>query len=116
VVDASYDNIFLHKIPKEALELFEHLCENSHFHATSNILNCVDNWKGGIYEVSHSIDISSKVDTLTKKFDQLLCMNKVLNAPSMQDVYSICADPMHAYVDYLCIRKSDYVIEQETTA
>ena len=50
--------------------------------------------KGEIYEVSHSIDLSSKVDASAKKFDQLLHMNKVSNAPNMQDVYSICASPM----------------------
>jgi len=39
-------------------------------------------------------------------------MNKVSNAPNMQDVCSICASPMHASVDCLCIDKSDYVTEQ----
>jgi len=39
--------------------------------------------KGGIYEVSHSIDVSSKVDTLSKKFVQLLCMNEMANSSSM---------------------------------
>ena len=67
--------------------------------------------KRGIYEVSNSIDLSSKVDALTKKFDQLLFMNKVCNAPSMQDVFSICASPMHAFVDCPCAGKSDYVTE-----
>ena len=70
----------------------------------------------GVYEVSHSIGFSSKVDTLAKKFDQLLCMNKVSNTPSMQDVYSICASPMHASVDCPCISKSDCVPEQVNAA
>ena len=46
------------------------------------------------------------------KFDQLLCMNKVSNSPSMQDVYSLCASPMHASVDCPCIGKFDCVTEQ----
>ena len=61
--------------------------------------------KGGIYKVSHLIDLSSKVDTLTKKFDQLLCMHEVSNAPSMQDMCLIYASPMHAYIDFQCIGK-----------
>jgi len=59
--------------------------------------------KGGIYEVSHSVDLSSNVDALSKKFDQFLCMNKVSNAPSTQDVSSICASHMHALT--VCLNK-----------
>ena len=68
--------------------------------------------KGGIYEVSHSIDLSSKVNALVKKFDQFLCMNKVSNAPSMHDVRSLCASPIHASVDCPCIGQSNRMIEQ----
>ena len=68
--------------------------------------------KGGIYEVLHSIDLSSKIDALARKFDQLLCMNKVSNAPSIQDVCLIYASPVHASVDCPCIVNSDFVTEQ----
>jgi len=113
MVDASCGSSFLHKTPEKAWELFEHLSENSHLHTTSSHsdLSRQLGSKGGIYEVSHSVDISSKVDALVKKFDQLLCMNKVSNAPSMKDVHSICASPMHASVDCPCISKSDCVPE-----
>ena len=85
MVDAYYGDSFLYKTPKEAWELFEHLSENSHLHATSSHSNLPRQLgsKGGIYEVSHLVDLSSKVDALPKKFDQLLCINKVSNAPSM---------------------------------
>jgi len=43
-------------------------------------------------------------------------VNKVSNAPSMQDVCSICASPMRASVDYPCISKSDCVPEQVNAA
>ena len=78
----------MYKTPEEAWELFEHLSENSHLHATSSHSNLPRQLqsKGRIYKVSHSTDLSSKVDALAKKFDQLLCMNKVSNAPNMQDV------------------------------
>ena len=102
------------KTLEEAWELFEHLSENSHLHATSSHSDLPRQLrsKGGIYEVSHSIDLYSKVDALVKKFDQLLCMNKVPNVSSMQDMCSICASPMHAFVDCPCIRKPDYVTKQ----
>ena len=38
MVDASYGGSFLFKTPEGAWELFEHLSENSHLHATS--LHC----------------------------------------------------------------------------
>lgn len=50
-----------------------------------------------------------------KKIDQLLCLNKVTNAPSMQHVHSICTSLMHAFVDYHCVRKFDYATEQVTS-
>ena len=118
MVDASCGGSFLYKTPEEAWELFEHLSENSHLHATSSHSDLPRQLgsKGGIYEVSHSIDLSSKVDALAKKFDQLLCMNKVSNAPNMQDVCSICASPMHASAECPCIGKSDCMTEQVNAA
>ena len=67
--------------------------------------------KGGVYEVSHLIDLSSKVTALSKKFDQLLYMNKVSNILSMQNVCSICTSPLHTSIDCSCVGKSDYVTE-----
>jgi len=67
--------------------------------------------KGGIYEGSHLVEPSSKVDALNQTFDQLLCMSKVPNVPSMHDVCSICASPMHVSIDCPCISKSDCVTE-----
>ena len=43
-------------------------------------------------------------------------MNKVANAPSMQDVCSICASLMHAFIDCLCISKSNCMPEQVNVA
>ena len=113
MVYASCGGSFLYKTPEEAWELFEHLSENSHLHATSSHCDLPRQLgsKGGIYEVSHSVDLSSKVDALTKKFDQLLCMNKVSTTSSVQDVCSICASPMHTSIDCSCLGKSDCVIE-----
>jgi len=43
-------------------------------------------------------------------------MNKVSNAPSMQDVCSICPSPMHASIDCPCVVKFDRVTEQVNAA
>ena len=56
------------------------------------------------------------MDALAKKFYQLLCMNKVSNAPNIQDVRSICASPMHAFLDCPYIGKSNCVTEQVNAA
>ena len=71
MVDTSCGGSFLYKTPEEAWKLFEHLGENSHLHAASShsdLLRQLES-KGEIYEVSHSVDLSSKVDALAKKFD-----------------------------------------------
>jgi len=56
--------------PKEAWELFGHLSGNSQLHAASSHSDVPRQFesKGKIYEVSHSIELSSKVDALIKKF------------------------------------------------
>jgi len=118
MVDASCGGSFLYKTPGDAFELSEHLSKNSHLHATTSHSNLPRQLgsKGRIYEASHSIDLSGNVDALAKKFDQLLCMNKVYNTPSEQDVCSICTSPMHASVDCPCVCKFDCVTEQVNAA
>jgi len=51
--------------------MFEHLSGNSHLHATSSRsdLPIQLGSKGEIYEVSHLINFSCKVDALSKKFN-----------------------------------------------
>jgi len=52
---------------------------------------------------------------LTKKFDQLLCIDKMSNAPSTQDVCLICASFIHASVVCPHVDKSNCAIEQVNT-
>ena len=58
MVDASCGGNYLYKTPEEAWELFKHLSENSQLHATSSHSDPPKQLgsKGGIYEVTHSID------------------------------------------------------------
>ena len=83
-----------------------------------HILSCLNNLesKGGIYDTTHSIDLSSKVETLSKKFNQLLCMNKVANSVSMRDVCSIYASPMHASFEWPLVGLSNEVAGQLNVA
>ncbi|KAI5650810.1 hypothetical protein M9H77_36815 [Catharanthus roseus] len=53
-----------------------------------------------MYEVSQTVDVSSKVDALSKKFDQLLMLNTLpTNPPNLQDVCAIFSSPSHTIYD-----------------
>ena len=103
----------MYKTFEEAQELFEHWSENLHFHPIStdfDLHRSVGSNKG-INGVSHSVNLFRNVDSLSKKINQLLCTNNVTNGSFMEDVGSICANFMHAFVDYLRVSKFDYLTE-----
>ncbi|KAI5681408.1 hypothetical protein M9H77_02636 [Catharanthus roseus] len=53
-----------------------------------------------MYEVSQNVDLSLKVDALSKKFDQLLALNTLpTNSPNVQGVCAICSSPSHVIHD-----------------
>ncbi|KAI5647465.1 hypothetical protein M9H77_33470 [Catharanthus roseus] len=53
-----------------------------------------------MYEVSQNVDLSLKVDALSKKFDQLLALNILpTNSPNVQGVCAICSSPSHVIYD-----------------
>ncbi|KAI5648391.1 hypothetical protein M9H77_34396 [Catharanthus roseus] len=53
-----------------------------------------------MYEVTENVDLSSKVDALSKKFDQLLALNTLpTNSLNVQGVCAICSSPSHAIYD-----------------
>ncbi|KAI5673641.1 hypothetical protein M9H77_14005 [Catharanthus roseus] len=72
----------------------------------------------GMYEVSQNVDLSLKVDALSKKFDQLLALNTLpTNSPNGQGVCAICSSPSHAI--YNCPSASlfpEFVQEQVNAA
>ncbi|KAI5663528.1 hypothetical protein M9H77_22851 [Catharanthus roseus] len=88
MVDSSCGGTFLHKTVDEALDLFENLGDNSQQHATSSLVGTsrqIGN-RVGMYEITQNVDLSSKVDDLSKKFDQLLALNTLpTNSPNMQE-------------------------------
>ncbi|KAI5668859.1 hypothetical protein M9H77_18712 [Catharanthus roseus] len=71
-----------------------------------------------MYEFSQNIDLSMKVDALSKKFEQLLALNTLpTNSPNIQGVCAICSIPSHIMYD--CPSASlfpEYVQEQVNAA
>ncbi|KAI5680921.1 hypothetical protein M9H77_02148 [Catharanthus roseus] len=102
MVDYSCGGTFLHKTADEAWDLFENLSDNSQQHATPSRIGTsrqIGN-RVGIYEVSQNVDLSLKVDALSKKFDQLLALNTLpTNSPNVQGVCAICSSPSHEQVN-----------------
>ncbi|KAI5666163.1 hypothetical protein M9H77_16016 [Catharanthus roseus] len=60
-----------------------------------------------MYEVSQNVDLSLKVDALSKKFDQLLALNNTLpiNSPNVRSVCAIYSSPSH-YPQISCFPNS----------
>ncbi|KAI5677255.1 hypothetical protein M9H77_08205 [Catharanthus roseus] len=89
MVDSSCGGTFLHKTADEAWDLFENSSDNSQQHATSSRVGTsrqIGN-RGGMYEVTQNVDLFSKIDALSKKFDQLLALNTLpTNSPNMQRI------------------------------
>ncbi|KAI5663838.1 hypothetical protein M9H77_23161 [Catharanthus roseus] len=101
MVDSSCGGTFLHKTIDEAWELFENLSDNSQQHATSSRIGISRQIRNrGMYEVTQNVDLFSKVDALSKKFDQLLALNTLpTNSLKVQGVCAICSSPSHVIYD-----------------
>ncbi|KAI5657987.1 hypothetical protein M9H77_26780 [Catharanthus roseus] len=86
----------------EAWDLFENLGDNSQQHTTSSRIGTsrqIGN-RVGMHEVSQNVDLSLKVDALSKKFDQLLASSTLpTNSPNVQGVCAICSSPSHVIFD-----------------
>ncbi|KAI5664316.1 hypothetical protein M9H77_23639 [Catharanthus roseus] len=53
-----------------------------------------------MFEVSQNVDLSMKVDALSKKIDQLLALNTLpTNSTNVQSVCAICFSPSHVIYD-----------------
>ncbi|KAI5683083.1 hypothetical protein M9H77_04311 [Catharanthus roseus] len=102
MVDSSCGGTFLHKTADEAWDLFENLSDNSQQHAISSHVGAIKQIgnKVGMYEVSQNVDLSLKVNALSKKFDELLALNTLpTNSLNVQGVCAICSSPSHVIYD-----------------
>ncbi|KAI5653807.1 hypothetical protein M9H77_30994 [Catharanthus roseus] len=104
----------------EVWDLFENLSDNSQQHATFSRVSKsrqIGN-RGGMYEVTQKVNLSLKVDALSKKFDQLLALNILPTISSnVRSVCAICSSP--SYVIYDCPSASpfpEFVQEQVNSA
>ncbi|KAI5667937.1 hypothetical protein M9H77_17790 [Catharanthus roseus] len=62
-----------------------------------------------MYEVSRNVDLSLKVDALSKKFDKLLALNTLpTNSPNVQSVCAICSSPCHNLCGNKSIQPKDF--------
>ncbi|KAI5648412.1 hypothetical protein M9H77_34417 [Catharanthus roseus] len=62
-----------------------------------------------MYEVTKNVDLSSKVDALSKKFDQLLVLNTLpTNSLNVQGVCAICSSPSHTLCRYKSMQLKDF--------
>ncbi|KAI5683709.1 hypothetical protein M9H77_04937 [Catharanthus roseus] len=105
MVDSSCGGTFLHKTADEAWDLFENLSDNSQQHATSSRIGTSRQIGSriGMDEVSQNIDLSLKVDALSKNFDQLLALSTLpTNSPNVQGKENlICTEDVNSNI--VCI-------------
>jgi len=75
MVNASCDGSFLYKTPEEAWELFEHLSENSHLHATSSHSNMPRQLgsKGGGGSMRFHIQLTFRIKLMLSLINLISC-------------------------------------------
>ncbi|KAI5654019.1 hypothetical protein M9H77_31206 [Catharanthus roseus] len=73
-----------------------------------------------MYEVSQNVDLSLKVDALSKKFDQLLALNTLpTNSPNVQDVNDELIEetlPLMCSKDYTFIEKENLICTENVNS
>ncbi|KAI5655024.1 hypothetical protein M9H77_32211 [Catharanthus roseus] len=118
MVDSSCGGTFLHKTADEAWDLFEILSDNSQQHTTfSRVATSRQIGNRGMYEVSQNVDLSLKVDVLSKKFDKFLALNTLLtNSPNVQGVCAICSSPSHVIYDCHSASLFSEFVQEEVNA
>jgi hypothetical protein len=101
MVDSSCGGTFRLKNEEDAWTLFDNLAENYLHHSSSDRRTPTSkNQKSEIiFEVSHPLDMTTKVDALIRKFDQIMAAGFVCTtAPHIatpQEVCSFYSNPSH---------------------
>jgi hypothetical protein len=105
MVDASCGGMFMLKSEDDVWILFENLAENSLHHSSSGrrALASKNQRNETIFEVSHPLDVTTKVDALSRKLDQIMAAGfaptTVPHIPPPQEVCSFCSNPSHQAKD-----------------
>jgi hypothetical protein len=80
MVDASFGGMFMLKTEDDMWTLFENLAENSLHHSSSSRRAPISKNQRSetLFEVSHPLDLTAKVDALSRKIDQLMASSLYL--------------------------------------
>jgi len=109
MIHAACGCTFMLKNEDEAWNLFKNLSDNSLHHASSGHPNTSASTTpeaGGIYELNSSLDVSKKVDVLTKMIEQLMTVRlpstppPTVLPPQQPTVCALCSSPSHHIVEY----------------
>jgi hypothetical protein len=98
MVDAPYGGTFMMKSENEAWILFDNLNENSMQHASTSRRTPAPKIEN-LFEASTQFDVTTKVDALSKKIDQLMAAGFVLTSSShisiQHEPCSFCSSTAH---------------------
>jgi hypothetical protein len=88
------------KSENDAWILFENLGENSLHHASSNRRAIAPKAQRteGLFELSNPLDVTTKVDALSRKLDQLMAVGfapTTSHTSTPHEPCSFCSSPMH---------------------
>jgi len=105
MVDASCGGTFMLKSEDDAWILFENLAEIFLHHSSSGCRASAskNQMSETNFGVSHSLDVTTKVDVLSRKLDQIMAVGfaptTVSHIPPPQEVCSFCSNPSHQAKD-----------------
>jgi hypothetical protein len=109
---------FMLKSEDDAWILFENLAENSlHRSSSGRRAPASKNQRSEtIFEVSHSLDVTTKVDVLSIKLDQIMAPTTASHIPTPQEVCSFCSNPSHQAKDCSVIGQFPKVPHEQVNA
>ncbi|XP_062166979.1 uncharacterized protein LOC133873272 [Alnus glutinosa] len=122
MVDASCGGTFMLKSEDDAWILFENLAENSLHHSSSGRRAPASKNQRSetIFGVSHSLDVTTKVDALSRKLDQIMAAGfaptTVSHIPPPQEVCSFCSNPSHQAKDCSVLGQFSEVPHEQVNA
>jgi hypothetical protein len=122
MVDASCGGTFMLKSEDDAWILFENLTENSLHHSSSDRRAPASKNQRSetIFGVNHSLYVTTKVDALSRKLDQIMAAGFaptiVSHIPPPQEVCSFCSNPSHQAKDCFIIGQFSEVPHEQVNA
>jgi hypothetical protein len=121
MVDALCGGTFMMKSENDAWTLFENLGETSLHHASSNrrALAPKAQRTEGLFELSSPLDVTTKVDALSRKLDQLMAAGfapTTSHTSTPHEPCSFCSSLMHNTRDYPTVGQFSYMTNKQVNA